>query len=336
MKTKEWVSVHRKHHARCETADDPHSPVIEGVSQILWRGAEYYRKAKKDPGTLEQFGIGTPDDWLERNVYSTPFLRGKQGILLLLLIEVILLGVPGIIVWGIQMAWTPFFAAGVINGIGHFVGYRNYECADASTNLMPWGILIVGEELHNNHHTYGTSAKLSSKWWELDLGWQYIKILRFVGLANVKRLPPKMLPNRLDREVDIEAVTTLVADRLRILARFSRQVIRPVFQEERGIHRENLTLREAFTRRRRALLVRNSTLLSAPEVDKISVTLSQSETLRQVCQSRDDLNAICAQTMASQGDLIDALKTWCHNAEQSGIHALENFARFLKSYRVKV
>ncbi len=188
MVTRQWVAVHRKHHARVETAEDPHSPVVFGIRKVLLEGAELYRAEARDPAIAEKYGHGTPDDWLERNIYSTRF---EYGTPLMLVIDLILFGLLGLSVWAIQMAWIPFFAAGVVNGLGHYWGYRNYELPDASTNFMPWGILIGGEELHNNHHAFPSSAKFSSKWWEFDLGWLHIRALCALGLARVKKIAPK-------------------------------------------------------------------------------------------------------------------------------------------------
>ena len=187
--TKEWTAIHRKHHAKCEQAEDPHSPHVHGIKTVLLSGAELYRKESKNKETLERYGHGTPDDWIERNIYSR---FSWQGVAIMLIIDVALFGVLGLTLWAVQMMWIPVTAAGIINGAGHFWGYRNFEAPDASTNLVPWGIIIGGEELHNNHHTYPTSAKLSVKPYEFDLGWAYIRILQALGLASVKKTPPKL------------------------------------------------------------------------------------------------------------------------------------------------
>jgi stearoyl-CoA desaturase (delta-9 desaturase) len=173
--TREWVSVHRKHHARCETPDDPHSPVIFGLKKVLLEGAELYQVQARNPETQEKFGRGTPDDWMERNIYSR-YRNG--GITALFFIDLLLFGVPGIIVFAVQMMANPVMAAGVINGIGHYYGYRNFECPDAARNIVPWGLLVAGEELHNNHHAFPSSAKFSIYRWEFDIGWMYICVFR--------------------------------------------------------------------------------------------------------------------------------------------------------------
>ena len=182
MITKEWVAIHRKHHQKSDTAEDPHSPQIYGIKRVLFGGAFLYVKAKQDPEVMK-LGIGTPDDWMENEVY-TPHPYG--GILLMLVIDLVLFGWPGLLIWGIQMVWIPFWAAGFINGIGHWWGYRNTKTDDYSTNISPWGIIIGGEELHNNHHGDGTSAKFSKNWYEFDIGWFYIKVLEKFNLAKLR------------------------------------------------------------------------------------------------------------------------------------------------------
>ncbi|MDF2940244.1 MAG: oLE [Gammaproteobacteria bacterium] len=334
MKTKEWVAVHRKHHAKCETIDDPHSPQVEGLSTVLWQGAELYRAEKKIPETLEKYGKGTPDDWLERHVYSTKFLRGKLGIILLLYVDLLLLGGPGLIVWGVQMAWTPFFAAGIINGIGHYFGYRNFECPDAARNIIPWGIFVAGEELHNNHHTYGTSAKLSVKWWEFDIGWAYIKTLSILGLAKVKRLPPtpKALANK--HEVDMDTLKAIINNRLQLLTRYMQEVIVPVFKSERKNTWDNIKYR-SLCAKTKSLLKRNDALIKPEEMPHIDRALANSRTLAVVYEYRRRLQEIWSRTTASNAELLQALHQWCVEAEKSGIKQLQEFVAYIRSYHLK-
>ena len=183
MVTKQWVAIHRKHHQSCDVEGDPHSPKLEGIWRVLFGGAFLYARAAQDKDMIQRLGIGTPSDWIERKVYTPhPWL----GILLMLIIDLVLFGPWGLVVWGVQMLWIPFWAAGVINGLAHYVGYRNTDTKDTSRNLIPWGIIIGGEELHNNHHANGFSAKLSQKWWEFDIGWFYIRILQTLRLAKIK------------------------------------------------------------------------------------------------------------------------------------------------------
>jgi stearoyl-CoA desaturase (Delta-9 desaturase) len=224
MKTREWVAVHRKHHARVETAEDPHSPQVLGIHRVLWGGVFLYRREAVRAATLARYGDGTPDDWLERNVYSRFFWL---GVALMGLADLVLFGlVPGSLVYATQMAWIPFWAAGVINGVGHFFGYRNWPTEDASTNMVPWGILIGGEELHNNHHAYPTSAKLSNRWYELDIGWLYLRLLELVGLARVKRVPPKPRFVAPRPALDVQALQAIIVHRYDVLASYARAMRR--------------------------------------------------------------------------------------------------------------
>ena len=229
MVTREWVAVHRKHHAKCETEEDPHSPQVEGLNRVLWGGAWLYRKATQDHEMLDKYGRGTPDDWLERNVYARmPWL----GVSLMLVINLVLFGLPGLLVWGVQMIWIPFWAAGVINGLGHWWGYRNYETVDASRNISWLGVLIGGEELHNNHHAFASSAKFSTRWWEVDLGWGYIVLLRTLGLARVKKLAPqpRILPSK--ERIDMDTLRAVFASRLHVMSSYAREVLLPVLRQE--------------------------------------------------------------------------------------------------------
>lgn len=219
MVTKEWAAIHRKHHAKCETEEDPHSPQTKGISKVLWEGAELYREAARDRELVERYGHGTPDDWVERHIYSK---HSVLGVSILLIADVLLFGVAGAFVWAVQMAWIPFLAAGVINGIGHFWGYRNYKSPDTSTNIVPWGILIGGEELHNNHHTFATSPKLSSKWYEFDIGWLYIRTLSFVGLAKPRPLPaePMLVPEK--QSIDADTVEAVLSHKYVLMAKLGK------------------------------------------------------------------------------------------------------------------
>lgn len=333
MKTNQWVAVHRKHHAFSDKEGDPHSPVVEGITKVLFEGAELYRKAKADPETIAKYSAGTPDDWLEKHVYSAKFLRGKLGVILLLYIEILLLGEPGIIVWAIQMIATPLFAAGVINGLGHFFGYRNYECADAATNIVPWGIIVAGEELHNNHHAYPTSAKFSLKPWEFDIGWMYIRLLSFFGLAHVRHLPPQkeLLTNA--KEVDINAVKAVVVNRLHLLSKYGREVIKPVFKSERKTTLNALKYR-SLSRKVYRLVIRHKRLLKRNDQRLVDNAMKASQKLVLVCQYRERLQMIWEKTAKNNKELIVALQTWCKDAEESGVEVLVKFAAYIKRHRV--
>jgi stearoyl-CoA desaturase (delta-9 desaturase) len=328
MNTKAWAATHRKHHAKCETEDDPHSPQIMGLKQVLFEGAELYKAEAKNQETLERYGKGTPDDWIERNVY-TPY--SAKGFLITLAINLFLLGIPGITVWAVQMAWIPFFAAGVINGVGHYVGYRNFECPDAATNILPWGILIGGEELHNNHHTYPTSAKLSVKWWEFDIGWLYIKTLSLLGLAKVKRLPPKerLVPGKA--KIDNDTLTGVINGRFQLLAQYSKNVIMPIFNQEKAKVSSVTQLSEI-----KNSLIRDESLVGDEQRKHLEVFLDNTQQLKVAYQFRKKLQDIWDRTTASQKELLDALQDWCKQAEATGIKGLQDFVAYLQSYTVAI
>jgi len=329
MVTREWVAVHRKHHAKCETPDDPHSPQILGIRKVLWQGVELYRNAAEDPEVVRRYGHGAPDDWLERNVYS-PY--NFLGVSLMLIIDVLLFGVIGLTVWALQMLWIPFWAAGVINGLGHYWGYRNYEPKDAATNIVPWGILVGGEELHNNHHAFPSSAKLSSKWWEVDVGWWYIRLFQVLGLARIKKVAPK--PHRAPGKqvVDLDTLRAVALNRLHVMSEFGRYVVMPVLREEL---RKVDASRRCFLKRARALLVREDICLAPQDRDRLQNALNISQTLRTVYEYRLELQNIWNRTTANHEKLLAALQEWCAQAEASGIKALQEFARSLRSYSLQ-
>ena len=333
MKTAEWVSIHRLHHVASDTPQDPHSPKNEGIWTLLTQGAEVYRRAKATPDIKEKYGKGTPNDWVEKHIYSTPFLRGKLGIVIMLYLNIFFFGLVGIIIWAVQMLWTPLFAAGVINGIGHFFGYRNHETHEASRNVLPWGILIAGEELHNNHHMFGKSARFSVRWWEFDIGWMYIKCLRALGLAKVKYTIPKEVLDANKSNIDIETVRAIVNNRISFLHHYGRRVILPVFKQEQQ-NTTDANKHNSLTRKVRSILVRNS--FNTTEKDKQSVkqALLCSKQLQTVYDFREQLQAIWSKKTATQKELIESLKDWCHKAEQSGIKALQDFSCFVMQYKV--
>ncbi len=324
MLTREWVAIHRKHHANCETPDDPHSPQVLGLSKVLWQGAELYRKEAASTHTLETYGRGTPDDWMERNVYR----HSGLGLGLMFAADLALFGLAGITVWAVQMLWIPFWAAGVINGVGHFWGYRNYECRDAATNIVPWGILVGGEELHNNHHAYASSAKLSSKWWEFDIGWLYIRVLATLGLARVKRVAPRLIEGPRKPVVDIKTARAVLSARLQVLARYSHDVLLPVCRAERG-----LTAQASSARLRRAL-VRHRALLAPRDRKTLANALRGSAELRLVYAYRRRLQRIWERSASSPAQLAQALQAWCREAENAGVAMLEQFARNLRACAV--
>lgn len=322
MLTKEWVAVHRKHHARCETPDDPHSPVIFGLKKVLLEGAELYQKAARDPELQEKYGRGTPDDWLERNLYSK---HRNLGIILMVIIDLVLFGVPGIIIVAVQMLANPLMAAGVINGIGHYCGYRNFECPDASRNVVPWGILIAGEELHNNHHAFPSSAKFSIRPWEFDIGWVYIQVFKFFGLAEVLRVAPQPV-KAAPKHVDLETVRAIVVNRMHVLRDYTKHVILPAFRSERQ------RVGRALSNRVKRLLVRQPILLDPKARTKLHEVLANSQTLKTVHEFRERLQMMWSGAHMSNEKLLQHLKDWIAQAEASGIKVLQEYAVILRSY----
>ncbi|MGE5153486.1 MAG: fatty acid desaturase [Bdellovibrio bacteriovorus] len=329
MVTREWVSVHRRHHAKCETREDPHSPQVLGLRKVLLEGAELYGRAANDPGTLERYGHGTPDDWVERNLYGR---FHWQGVGLMLILDILLFGVYGIVMWAVQMLWIPVWAAGVVNGVGHYWGYRNYESPDAATNIAPWGILIGGEELHNNHHAFPSSAKLSSKPWELDIGWFYIRALESLGLARVKKIAPELLVVPGKPLVDMDTLRAVVVSRMHVFARYTQEVLAPVTRAE--LCRDAGQCRR-LVRRSARLLAREGKRLDGVARQRLEQILSQSQNLATVYQFRERLQGIWEQSTASQEALLRSLQEWCQQAEATGIQALQRFARNLKGFSLE-
>jgi stearoyl-CoA desaturase (Delta-9 desaturase) len=328
MVTKEWAAIHRKHHAKCETAEDPHSPQVYGINRVLWLGVFLYVKESYNKETLERYGHGTPDDWMERNVYSR---FATTGVTLLLATDMFLFGVvPGALIWAAQIAWIPFWAAGVINGVGHFFGYRNYDVADASTNIVPWGILIGGEELHNNHHAFAASAKLSSKWYEFDIGWLYISILSALGLATVKKVAPRPRFAEPKPVVDFEILHAVIANRYDVLSRYAKSLRRTYRDELARLRQWSPRDAEALRSLRRALL--RGQALAGAEGNKLAEALRHSRALETVLAMRRELIAIWERSTASKEQLLRQLQDWCHRAEASGIAPLVDFSHRLRSY----
>ena len=287
MVTKEWAAIHRKHHAKCETEEDPHSPQTRGINKVLWEGAELYREAARDRELVERYGHGTPDDWVERHIYSR---HSVLGVSILLIADVLLFGVAGAAVWAVQMAWIPFLAAGVINGIGHFWGYRNFKSPDTSTNILPWGILIGGEELHNNHHTFATSPKLSSKWYEFDIGWMYIRILSFLGLAKPRPLPAELILDPSRNRIDAETVEAVFPNKYQLMA----------------------SLAKAFKR------------------DVSAGESSQTAKRETWLELRREFEGMWSRRQVSVEQAVQNLQAWCAKAEASGIAALADFSQRIR------
>ena len=327
--TREWTAVHRKHHAKCETPDDPHSPVYKGLGTVLRKGAELYREEARNPETLRIYGKNCPDDWIERNLYSRYKLG---GIVLMAVIDLLLFGTAGITIWAIQMMWIPFWAAGVVNGLGHALGYRNFECRDAATNLVPWGIVIGGEELHNNHHTYPNSAKLSVKRWEFDMGWAWIRLFCLLRLAKVQRVAPIAHRVAGKASLDMDTAMAILNNRFQIMAQYRKLVIGPLVKQE--LARVDASVRHHFRRAKR-LLSRETSLLEDRHHVRIESMLAHSQALKTIYEKRLALQQIWARTSANGHDMLAAMKDWIHEAETSGIHALRDFAAQLKTYSLR-
>ena len=326
MVTREWVAIHRKHHAKCETESDPHSPQTRGLSKVLWQGAELYQQEAANLETLERYGKGTPDDWLERNLYQR---HHYLGVSLMLVLEFVLLGPAGLAIWAVQMIWIPFWAAGVVNGIGHYWGYRNFEIPNAATNIFPWGILIGGEELHNNHHAFGSSAKLSNRWFEFDLGWLYIKLFSYIRLARVLKVAPRRAFIDERPQLDLDAIKALTVNRLQLFSDYRRRVLKPVFRDE--IRQADRPLRRLYRNALR-LVRRDTMLLSERDHKQLREILDNNSALNNVYQFKLRLQKIWEQQAFSHEKRLEALSQWCAQAEASGVVALQEFAAFLRRY----
>lgn len=334
MQTREWAAIHRKHHAKCETVDDPHSPQVKGIRKVLFEGAELYMAEGENDETLEKYGRGTPEDWVERNVYSK-FVW--HGVGLMLVADWVLFGAGlGTTVWAVQMLWIPIFAAGVINGVGHFSGYRNFDCIDASRNIVPWGILIGGEELHNNHHTYATSAKLSSRWYEFDIGWMYIRILSALKLATVKKVAPKPTFSSPRAAVDLDNLQAVIAHRYDVMATYAKSV-KSAYRDEVArlkSHGADVATASELARVRtaRRWLHKDVAKLSPDRRDAVEGALADSPMLTKVHTMRAELTSIWERSSASSEQLLVQLQDWCKRAEGSGVRALQDFSLRLRSY----
>lgn len=336
MITREWIAVHRKHHARVESAGDPHSPQVYGINKVLWQGVSLYRRAVRDTATIRQFGHGAPDDWLERNVYAR--LPGS-GIALMLVIDVVAFGpLAGAAVFAVQMAWIPFWAAGVINGVGHWFGYRNYETRDASRNIVPWGIIVGGEELHNNHHAYASSARFATRRFEFDIGWVYLKLLSALKLARIQRTVPRLDRDPVKSRCDLDTVNAVVANRFQVMADFFHLVVKRVYREElkalrgspeRGIVKRAVArLNRPSRARARARDVAGHDHAADDSLGSISPRLTFVLSMKAALQ--DTWNG----AHASPEQLMHKLEEWCIQAENSGISVLREFSARLRGYRL--
>ncbi|WP_290868169.1 fatty acid desaturase [Aquabacterium sp.] len=326
--TKQWVAVHRKHHAKCETAEDPHSPVAHGIKTVLLEGRELYAAEAAKAETLKKYGHNTPNDWLEHHLY-TP--HATAGVFLMLAIDLALFGAIGITVWAVQMIWIPITAAGIINGLGHWWGYRNFEAADASTNISPWGIIIGGEELHNNHHTYPTSAKLSVKPYEFDIGWGYIRALEIVGLAKVRKTPPRLTLGSVKPVADAQTLEAIVAHRYELMAGYAREVRAACASELARLKASGQTASASQLQRVRHWMHRDTEQMPAGMQEEVDAARAAHPKLDKLIAMREELRAIWTRTNVSAEQLVADLQAWCQQAENSGIAALQDFSRKLRS-----
>lgn len=331
MVTKEWAAIHRKHHAKCETAEDPHSPQAKGLKKVFFEGAELYRAEAKNEETLRRYGHGTPDDWIERHLYSR---HSALGVSILLVFNLVLFGPIGLTIWAVQMVWIPFWAAGVINGVGHYWGYRNFDCADASTNLIPWGILVGGEELHNNHHSFATSARFSTKWYEFDLGWLYLRVLSACKLATIKKVIPRPRFVAPKPVLDLDSLQAVITHRYDLLSRYAAS-LRRTYGEELKALRQRLGKQEAKRFAGLAgLLNVDPAKLCAERRAALETLLRESRALATLHAMRDELAQVWERTSASSDQLVKQLQDWCQRAEASGIRQLEEIALRLRRYAV--
>ncbi len=327
MVTREWAAVHRKHHARCETPDDPHSPQTRGLRKVLLEGVELYRAEAANRETIEKFGHGTPDDWIERRVY-TPY--SVAGVYITLVIDVLLFGAIGLTVFAVQMLWIPITAAGIINGIGHFWGYRNWDCPDASRNIVPWGIVIGGEELHNNHHAYASSAKLSSKWYEFDIGWMYIRIFSLLGLARVRRLAPTPRFTAARPVVDLQTLQAVIAHRYDMMAAFAESLRRTCAEEARRLGEAGP--QRALLASARSWVVLDAAKWTAEQRARLGDVFAASERVRKLVEMREELASLWSRSTLSRDQLLENLQQWLARAEASGQRPLQELALRVRRY----
>ncbi|MEL1265822.1 DesA family fatty acid desaturase [Pseudoxanthomonas putridarboris] len=327
MITKEWVAIHRKHHAKVETEEDPHSPRTKGIGNVFWRGVELYREARWQRADIEQYGKGAPDDWIERHLYAPHATLGPTA---MLLVNFALFGIPGIALWAVQMAWIPFWAAGVVNGLGHWWGYRNFESADTSTNLTPWGVWIGGEELHNNHHAFPSSARFSMRRWEFDIGWAVIKGLEKVRLAKVLRVAPTLDIRPNIAVPDTDTLKALLSHRFQAMTDYQRNVLMPALKEEAA--QAGARLRQLLPRQLRRGLVDDGRWLKPDAREQLQQWVAQRPRIRALMEHRARLAALLEARTHDASERLKQLQLWCQEAEASGIRALQDYSARLKGY----
>ena len=333
MVTKEFVAVHRKHHAKCETEEDPHSPQTRGIKVLLLTGVELYRAESKVAETISKYGKGTPDDWIERNLYTR---FSWQGVGVMLILDLLVFGAIGLTVWAVQMLWIPVMATGIINGIGHWWGYRNFEAPDASTNVSPWGILIGGEELHNNHHTYPTSAKFSVKPYELDIGWVYIRGLEMIGLAKARKTVPQLKLGPIKPQADAKTLEAIIANRYEVMAKYALELRAACAHELERVKQQGADAKLAKLadlQLAQRWLHRDAEMIPSEVLPQLAKAIQHSPQLAKLVSMREELRQLWTRTNVSAEQLVVDLQAWCKNAEASGIHALQEFSMNLRAAR---
>lgn len=329
MLTKDWVAIHRKHHAFCETQQDPHSPQIHGIRKVLFHGVNLYTQERKKRETIEKYGKDTPNDWIERNIYTR---FHYLGIVLLALTDIALFGVIGLLVYAIQMLWIPFFAAGVINGIGHFTGYRNYRTDDSSRNITRFGFFIMGEELHNNHHAFPSSCKFAHRKGEHDIGWYLIKVLSFLKLCEIKKVVPVLNENSRAETINSDTVKAILTHKFNVLQQYIKDVIKPTVMNE--YHDASRKVKKHLNRYMSSLSL-DPKFIKKDIRKKISDNIDNSTTINTLIAYKQELQSIWNNNTLSMDEMITAIKDWCQKAEHSGISFLQEFAKKLSTYTLK-
>ena len=330
MIAREWAAIHRKHHAKCETEEDPHSPMFKGIGKVFWNGVELYREARADRASIDQYGKGCPDDWIERVLYTR---WPTSGVVILLFVLAFLFGAKGVAVWALQMAWIPFWAAGVVNGLGHWWGYRNFQTHDTATNLSPWGVWIGGEELHNNHHAFPSSAKFALRKWEFDIGWAAIRMFQSVRLAKVLRVAPTLNIRPNIRVPDMDTLKALLAHRFQAMTDFHRHVVKPALQEEAAAR--GTKLRRLLPRKLRHGLADEGRWLTPDARAQLEQWVAESPRIRTLIEKRAQLAAVLEARGQNAAETLARLQAWCSEAEASGSRSLQAFAGRLRGYALR-
>ena len=328
MKTADWVAIHRKHHAKVETIDDPHSPIVHGINTVLFRGADLYNEERGNKETIEKYSKNCPNDWIEQKIYSG---KSNLGVLILFIFNIFLFGVVGIIIWAIQMMWTPIFAAGGINGAGHYYGYRNFDTPDESTNIIPFAVFIGGEELHNNHHAFATSAKFSSKPWEFDIGWLYIKIFSILGLVKIKRLALNTIVEKTDKELDSETAYALLRSKIIVITNYTKKVIKPILKRESKTASNEL---KKLIKKSKNSFIRRPDRISNQSITDLQKIFDESVSLSVVYNFKNKLHDILNNKYKKLEKFKETIEDWRLEAKREGIDYLDEFSDSLKGYKI--